>query len=438
MNILFIIRASRTVLALSSDKFYKLATIFVASSLLLNIISYPADAREWYVESSAGLTATYDDNIQLTVDDEPVESETEALAREPLRNTSGFIPEFETTIGTASQVTDVSVNLGVDFSRYSENELDSDNGFALFDLTKTTERSNFGLTGGVERNSTLTTEFEESGLLQTNQRREEVSITPSWSRQLNESMTLDIEIDHSDVSFDSDNDEAPFDFEDNSIGAALTRILNERTDVYGTVNLTQFDSPDNNDNKSDDASLSIGVTRQLSEILTGDVSVGSQNSDAEQTIDGERISSSNSGAIYSANLGWNFPLYSISFGVSRSLSSTALGTRSEQTSWDIGFSRELSQSLSVNLTGTFSEDEFFTAEDTTTPNRSYYTIEPGLSWNITSNWELEASYVYRKQEIDDISTSIVIDSVTPIGAGTSATSNAVFSTVRYRWPRQPL
>jgi hypothetical protein len=53
--------------------------------------------------------------------------------------------------------------------------------------------------------------------------------------------------------------------------------------------------------------------------------------------------------------------------------------------------------------------------------RTYYSLEPGLSWSLSRWWSLDGSYRYRWQKYTDSSQT--------------AQSNAVFVAVSYAWPR---
>jgi opacity protein-like surface antigen len=63
----------------------------------------------------------------------------------------------------------------------------------------------------------------------------------------------------------------------------------------------------------------------------------------------------------------------------------------------------------------------FEGDSTTDENSTRYTsVRPGVSWQLTEDWSLDAEYRFRYRLFDD--------------DGGSATSNAVFLTLQYNFP----
>ncbi len=54
--------------------------------------------------------------------------------------------------------------------------------------------------------------------------------------------------------------------------------------------------------------------------------------------------------------------------------------------------------------------------------RTYLSVDPRLRWRLTRWWDIIGAYRYRYQKYDE--------------RDDSASSNAVFLTVSYRWPRE--
>ncbi len=397
-------------------------------------------AREWYYESSIAITAEYDDNIQLVSDQEADDiGLIEGLVEEPIEEATGIFIVPTITIGTGTPRSSVEFNLGADVNRYSEDELDND-GFSVgFLSSRLTEKSVLGLELSFDRDTSLTTEdFEDAVFVREVLRRESATATPSISYQINEANTFDAELEYSDVTYDDRELAGPFDFRTISFAPTFTHIVNERTNWFIAGDLSTFESPENDDTETDDLSLSVGIGRQLSPSSNGQFSVGRQESDSEVTRDGVRITSSDDGAIYSAGLSWVLPLTTASVELSRSLDSTGFGSRSERTGLTFGVSRALSETKRIFLDISASDDSFISVDDDEIPDRKSISLEPGFTWELTTNWEFETSYTYRKLEFDAVEVEPLDDDIglTTI-PGEEATSNSVRATVRYRLPRKP-
>ncbi len=422
------------------------ATVFLLASSFVE----QANAREWYWEASVGTTGEYDDNIRLDPEEPEDELDSGGIGEdttdsnqslnEPLGSVTGLVLETTLTLGSATGRDNFAFNIGGDLSRYSENELDSDNFFVDFYSSYLRARSTFEFLAGFDRDSTINTEFDETGLLQEVSQRDKTTVAPSFSYRLSESNTIDAGYTHEDISFANQDEDGPFDFEEDSVFATFTHILNSRTDVFIESEITQFESPDNNNSESDDFEISAGISRQLSETLSGRLSIGRQSGDRKETIENERISSSDSGLIFDTGLDWVFPLLTISAGLSRSLESTGLGQRSERTKATLDVSREISEKFQLFLKTSLNDDSFAASiEEDERPDRRFYSIEPGFNWQLTTNWDLNSSYTYRKQKFDSIGSDGTDDELNASTlSGKSADSNAIQVTLRYRWPRKPL
>ena len=183
--------------------------------LPLNLI-----AAEWLTKYEASLKTEYDDNKRLT-----------AL---PHDNTFGSILGVKGKLGIQTEKTVVDLTPRARFSKYSsedtdEDKLDSNDYFLDLNSLWVTERFLWGLNGKYSRDTSLTSELEDTGLVQTSKKRKKVDFNPTLVYEFNEWTNLQFAIDFTRVEY---KDAAlvrliDYDFKDRK----STRLNSSHTDI---------------------------------------------------------------------------------------------------------------------------------------------------------------------------------------------------------------
>ena len=131
---------------------------------------------------------------------------------------------------------------------------------------------------------------------------------------------------------------------------------------------------------------------------------------------------SDSGYLIDASLSKRFERSNLSALLSRTTQPSGSGNLVETTrasiNWDYIFSPRWSFLLNASAATTKTARDQLTTND----ERDYYVLRPLMRWRATQWWTIEGSYRYRHQEYQD--------------SENSATSNAVFLTISYTWPRE--
>ena len=113
------------------------------SLALLALLSVSTHAAEWAIEPSVEARATFTDNINL-----------EPGVRE---NTPGWLLYPRVTFARRTEVTEISGKAGLGINRYpGHSDLDTEDANFLVNSKLSAERSQYGLTAGFIRDSTLT------------------------------------------------------------------------------------------------------------------------------------------------------------------------------------------------------------------------------------------------------------------------------------------
>jgi len=390
--------------------------------LLLAVCAAGIDAAEWKIDPTIEFRAGYNDNINLTIDDE-VSSAEARLSPSAI-------------FSVATPTSGASGNLRFDFRRF-EDDSNLDDNNVRFDTSSyhRMERSELGLDLDFIKDTTLDSQLENTGLILDRTTRYRVNVGPSWTYNMDERTDARFGYTYSDVQYNNTGENGFVDFHVNSGQASLQRILNERT----TASVTLLYSQTSNDNQVDSKNTNLqgGGSYRFSETLSASLFAGVRytKSDFSQSsqipiFSGDIIigfipltedeSRSDWGYTFSSSLTKDFLRGQTGLSASRDISNDVNGAPIEVTrlSWNnlYRFSETLSGNLNIQL---YNSETNNNARDNL--NRDYYQIEPRFNWDFQQFWRISGSYRYRKQTFDN--------------TGDDATQNAAYLTLTYRWPR---
>ncbi len=155
-------------------------------------------------------------------------------------------------------------------SRYTGSRmLDSDDVFFNLDAQRKLAAGMYGIQFGYERATTLTTELQDSGIVDTNIFRTSFNVSPYWSRQITERSLLRLTAGFSDVSFDKQGNNNNFSaFRQFSAGPELTYDFTDQLQLFSSANLSRFELPGSGDT-TDSLAVQGGVIYSYSETLKG-------------------------------------------------------------------------------------------------------------------------------------------------------------------------
>lgn len=147
-----------------------------------------AAAAQWSIEPQLGLLVNYNSNLLLTPTGE--------LASE------GTTVSVDATMKHVTDTSEMDLHPHLDLQRFAEQpSLNADNGSVQGSYTTQAERSSLSVSGGYEKASTLTTELTETGIVDTNTRRETTSAGLSLGRDFSERQHLDLQGSFVDVIY---------------------------------------------------------------------------------------------------------------------------------------------------------------------------------------------------------------------------------------------
>lgn len=381
-----------------------------ANALLLAVMLIPAwaGASQWYIEPSANLGGFYDDNVRLSTDDS--------------QSSFGAQAQAKVESGRRTEVSEIGIGARVSGTRYSD--------LSEFDETAVSlglvsdyrlDRNRFGLNANVDYDSTLTSEIQTTGFVQVNKPRISLAINPSWSYSLSPRATLDAQVKYQDVSYEDVQFIPLYDYTFATAALTSAYALSERTKLSGRLSYDQYDAP-KVDTRSNSVGLEVGLNHLLSETWTFSSFAGIRHASSETPINGEIDETENNGPLFQASLNKRFETGSLSMSASRSLLPSSNGTLLDTTGLALAFNRQFSSLWAVQIDvqgyrnrnpgGEISEND-----------RDYIALEPRLERRLSDSLRLGLSYRYRWQTYESHGDAV---------------SNAVFLTLNYVLPREPV
>lgn len=158
------------------------------AAFVLPLATVPVSALEYSVAPSVEAYATHDDNIRLS----------------PQNPTSLQGREVRTALdsGVASETWQLDLDIDLRFNNFNREEYDSDDQYIDLNFNKNAERQSFGVRSSVVRDSTRTSEIEDSGVVGFEaQRKETYRLNPYWSYFVNSTNRLTLNGSYSEIDF---------------------------------------------------------------------------------------------------------------------------------------------------------------------------------------------------------------------------------------------
>jgi hypothetical protein len=370
-----------------------------------------ADAAEWGIDFNADPSLKYDDN--------------ELLREDKISDTSlNISPTL--TLSRELENSQAQVNMGYRISRYEKlSELDKENPFIGFSITHNTERSTYGLAlNYAERESRSIAEDDTADFSNTSTTTTK-SFSPSYSYRLTELDTISTSFSYqkrtqsdSTSSALSSSSSNLTDNETKSLNLAWQHQYSER--LSGGISLGYVNylaESDSLDNEYDSYTAGFTSSYQLSELWSVSGLFGARYLDSQNTsANGLETTSNSSGLNYSLSFIKQEELDSYSISASRSLLPSSEGDVNQQDAYTLGYSRELTEKLKLNLSTSYRE--YTSADDISSETTKYIDFSPTLRWKLYEEWSFVFGYRYRSIDESD---------------GKNVNSNSVTFNIDYNW-----
>jgi len=391
-------------------------------TLVLLPIPRSVSAAEWFMQPSVRGGREHNDNIQLTI--------------QPHNGVTGTMISPKLDLGVSSDIWLITGSAETLHKWYTGQEgLDRDDWYYNLLTSYKTERSMWQLSGGISKSSTLANEqiSPTTGLIQAQKAYDTHSVSPSWTWTVNELTQLQLVYSFDSVSYVDGQSVGLLDYVTRDTSARLSYQLSAGDQIFVSTAYSLFIVPATTF-ESKSASYEAGFTRTFSETTHGTLSAGINRNTSQQDAlvctvflgplclqtASETLSSKKSSSIYSGNLEKQFETTNLMISIGRAYSPTGLGGEVLTDSVNVTLNRQISSQLAASfMVGNY--DTKPATANVHGVNSHLYSIEPGLHWIWRQEWSADLTYQYSHIKRE--------------GEPEPASSNALYLTVRYAWPK---
>jgi hypothetical protein len=420
-----------------------LASAVLGLYVLLSLL-VPAIAAETAVKAGAGITYKYDDNIQVSPENQI--------------SLSGWVMDgsVNARYSTARFEASAYVKLGIE--RYDDVDLDTNN--PLLKEPKTSdfdnesadvttnvsydwERHNLALQASYLRDSTLNTTFLDTGLggireLEGATRIERTTLRPAWQWQLTERQTLDSQLQWQRAEYQSNR---YIDYDYASATFNWTYAWNERFSVQLQPNFSRYENKAASSVESDTVGLQGGFIWAIKEKWRLNLLAGASQVSTEYDSEGFFVFNPETGLVElveiedqdsnaftgDATLTFDEEYYGFSANVSSRYAPTGNGTLRQNSQGRLRFYWKPRQRMRVDIDAVIGREE--SSDDRIDNKRDFSQAGVRFGYQFAEDWWLSASYRYRTQEA---SRPLLVQDQA------KATGNTVSVGVSYRLPEEIL
>ncbi|MFW5444438.1 MAG: hypothetical protein ACKE51_09050 [Methylococcaceae bacterium] len=374
-------------------------------STVVFLFSSSVNAREWYIQPRTTLRTEIDDNLRLS----PIEKE----------DVAGFRASFFSEYGTRTETSNIDFTTLVDVYEYwGQDNLDRvDFDFTVGSDFQITERNTVGLNGLFVMDTTITSEEDLTGLTQVQSDREKFNISPHWAYQISDIQAIQLAYTHEEVEYEGASISLTS-YETDSVYLNYTHQWTEDLQQFASFTALQYRLSDF-DVETDDYSITSGFDYRYSETLKFNALVGVRISENRSNIKGISSEDTTVGSLFGFGVEKQFELSRIDLSFERSVNPSGRGEFLQADRFKSNISHSLTKHLEFNVLAAITRST--STDEDRDSGRTYYSVEPKLSWRFSRQASLSGGYRYRMQEFDSRSDEAV--------------SNGIFMTINYQWDK---
>jgi len=350
----------------------------------LIIICLPLDliAAEWATQS-VSVKSVYDDNKRLTTS--------------PHDYVVGSLLNIKGKLGIQTEKTALDLIPSARFSKYSgDDDLDSNDYFLNLKSLLATEWLIWGLDGKYIRDTSLTSELEDTGLVQTRKKREKVDINPSLFYKISEWTKLEVAIDLTQVEYKNAALTGLIDFDFKTLDMTIRRETGDASELNISVNTFRFEASDVN-NESDHISLTTMYKQSLTASLDSEILIGIRKSDFNSNQNSDE-----KGILFKLDINKEHEYTNWSTELSRTINPGGSGSVIQRDRVSVNATRFMTDKLRALLNlSLLKNKELENSATATNIDRKYKQISAQLHWQFANDWSIRGGYRYRRNEIDN-------------------------------------
>jgi hypothetical protein len=354
---------------------------------LLSMIGREAQAAEWSAEPSLAVKGEYNSNL--------------TLSSIPGEVWGAWVSPSVRFAGSTERL-DVSGKAAADFiAYYGDQNRSLTNVFFPIVARYSAERDLFTLDGSFNRDNTLRTELQQTGVVLAFTQRNLVSMSPSWTRKVTEKLSFQLGYQYTSASYENGRSLGLFDYDVNGGNLGLSYKLTERDDLQLTGSYTKLDVPDSG-LQSGNAGGSLSVTHAFSEVTTVTAFGGPRFLDQKQTIGSASLSSNQVVWTFGGSIRTKWEDARASLDGGQDVNVSGLGFLLKTTRLGATVSKDLTEMLTVSFSGQAIEAQALPVQGGSAQagTTRWVNATPAITWRLNQWWTMEASYTYVDRMVD--------------------------------------
>ena len=334
----------------------------------------------------------------------------------------GLVTDVGAEFKLATEASDIAISPMGTINRYSGNQqLDSDDIHLSLDANHRLERAAFGMKTSYDRESTLTSEVNDTGLVHIQREVNLVGVNPSLTYLFDDQNSVRFDYGYSNVAYDNAAGTGLFDYTYQNIGATYTHQLSEVQQVFGALTYANFDVS-GLQSTTDSYYARVGYYREFDGKLRLTVSGGGVLSDSTfpvLSIVGNRLATLNQDAI---SKGWiadftvekDFEKTFFRAKYSRSVNPSARGAQAQADEVKISLRHRITEVFDTTATFRYlqSQTQQTSGFGGTSLNRDYINAGLAFAYRINRFWSLIGGYSYTYQKYQSTSAGADSNAVT--------------------------
>jgi hypothetical protein len=249
-----------------------------------------------------------------------------------------------------------------------------------------------------------------------NEKRTRVGLAPYVEFEMNSRSTVRIDGRLVDVDYANDALPGRTDFLDRAIGGEYRRALRDQRGTFGVRVFASGYEATTNSNTTDVRGIELVYAREMTELLSWNISGGTQRSDYALTTGGRRVRGTDDTPTFGLGIDKRGERSAMRTELLRRMSPDALGFVAPRDELRVSWTRAMSPRVNGRLALRAIDAEGI--PDVVGSERRYGRLELGLDWALRPTWSFIASYGYAKARSD-------------VTIGDPAESNAIRIGVRY-------
>jgi hypothetical protein len=342
-----------------------------------------APAASWTLESDAAVSSEYNDNQRLTSEQQ------EAVW--------GRHADLDMRILGATPKSDFRLNPKYRLSRFSSaEELDSDVAAMAMSTRLLGERVVSELSLDWRRDTTLTSELEDTGLVQTNKNRITRGAHPYIQYAITERMEGQLRWDYTDVAYEDASLTGLTDYSHRSLAGTLVFKRSSRDSLQADMYASRLDAPEIG-NQVMDVGARASFTHAFYERSYGTFTIGAHRVETTQELPGPDFQITRHGFLGSVLLTQERARTTWKAQAQRTIDPSGYGTLVQNDRFDLAVTERLSPYWTIRLDGLYLQNDVLQSP-VAFDSRRYARLMAQAFRSLSEEWRVSLRYAYQWQK----------------------------------------